>query len=1009
MTTSFILLLIVMCNAKVNTLLNDADNFLNLKGPIINVNADLLNIHLIPHTHDDIGYIKTLDQYFYDGAKEINIEGVQYILDAIFPYLDNDRSKKFIYVEIGFFKRWWDEQNDATKSLVKRLLTSKQFQFINGGYCMNDEAAVYYEDSIDQMTLGHQFLLENFNVTPDIGWHIDPFGHASAQAALFAQMGFKAFFFARIDYQDQVNRMLKKGMEMVWIPDTSQGIENAIFSHVNYFHYGSPFGFDFDIVGHDQPIRDNPDMEDYDVQDRAAQFVAWFRLMQQGYKLTGHLMHTIGGDFQFMAPGMNFKNLDKLMRFIAKSPEYNVNITFNTPSEYLDIIYSLNNTYPVNNYDFFPYADVINAYWTGYFTSRTAIKGLVRRQGKLLQAAKRLATQLVWQKSSSFVLKNWNQVDKALYQLEEAMAIAQHHDAVTGTERQAVAEDYKLRLALGENSLLKNFLNPFFQERVQKDLGLSSLQFETCQLNTSATFCSVTYQNLNKGTPVLVAIYNSGQSRSSVIRLKVPNGKVQVVQHQTGADLPTDVICSNSTDTTDCDLFFKDDFSSFGISYYYLKPSTISNQVSAQNFVPNTVYPINSNQSITTTTMSSYVLTFCQDSTHQSCSTTQFNLKYNYYESYQTPNGQQSGAYIFRPTDKTSSSSLPYATPQSASIYLGKNLLQIHLNSPNIIADLRIYGGDLSQGVELQTFVNSISVDDGQGKEVVLIVEVPSINNQNNFYTDSMGMEMQRRVLNYRPTWNLQVVQPISSNYYPIQSTIFIQDPKTDESFAVLPDRAQGGTSLYAGQIEVMLNRRMLNDDSRGVGEALNETDWDGQGLRQWVTHTLLFNKTGFSQTKTYRQVQLDNDVSNIVMLAATNQTPELLSIPQKDYKFDNFNDFGQDIKLLSRPLSLTKFLLRFHNTNEFLSNNISTKVFSNSQNAGGTVTEMSLTANQPKLDMIKKRFNWNGLDLNNPSYAKTDYLDSDHFTLRPQEIRTFIVQFSSNKQNQNEEEIIHI
>jgi hypothetical protein len=37
----------------------------------------------------------------------------------------------------------------------------------------------------------------------------------------------------------------------------------------------------------------------------------------------------------------------------------------------------------------------------------------------------------------------------------------------------------------------------------------------------------------------------------------------------------------------------------------------------------------------------------------------------------------------------------------------------------------------------------------------------------------------------------------------------------------------------------------MVNDDSRGVGEALNEVDWDGQGLRQWVTHTILFDKPG--------------------------------------------------------------------------------------------------------------------------------------------------------------------
>jgi hypothetical protein len=108
----------------------------------------------------------------------------------------------------------------------------------------------------------------------------------------------------------------------------------------------------------------------------------------------------------------------------------------------------------------------------------------------------------------------------------------------------------------------------------------------------------VTSQNLNKGTPVLVAIYNSGQARSSVIRLKVPNGNVQVVQHSGGANLPTDVICSNSTDTTDCDLFFRDTFASFSIAYYYLKPSTTSNQVTAQNFVPNTVYSVNDNQTL---------------------------------------------------------------------------------------------------------------------------------------------------------------------------------------------------------------------------------------------------------------------------------------------------------------------------------------------------------------------------------------------------------------------------
>lgn len=61
---------------------------------------------------------------------------------------------RFIYVEMAFFKRWWDEQNDEMKELVRGLVNRGQLEFINGGWSMNDEAAAHYVDIIDQMSAG---------------------------------------------------------------------------------------------------------------------------------------------------------------------------------------------------------------------------------------------------------------------------------------------------------------------------------------------------------------------------------------------------------------------------------------------------------------------------------------------------------------------------------------------------------------------------------------------------------------------------------------------------------------------------------------------------------------------------------------------------------------------------------------------------------------------------------------------------------------------------------------
>lgn len=78
--------------------------------------------------------------------------------------------------------------------------------------------------------------------------------------------------------------------------------------------------------------------------------------------------------------------------------------------------------------------------------------------------------------------------------------------------------------------------------------------------------------------------------------------------------------------------------------------------------------------------------------------------------------------------------------------------------------------------------MDSIPIFDEVGKEITINIKT-SINNHNEFYTDSNGLEMQKRKINFRPTWKLNVSEPVSGNYYPINAMISINNSETKFTF----------------------------------------------------------------------------------------------------------------------------------------------------------------------------------------------------------------------------------
>lgn len=229
-----------------------------------------LNVHLVPHTHDDVGWLKTVDQYYYGSRSGIQKAGVQYILDSVIQSLLNDPEKRFIYVESAFFFKWFDKQTKKLQEQVKELVNQGRLEFIGGAWSMNDEATTHYNSIVDQFTWGLRRLNDTFGECgrPKVGWQIDPFGHSREQASLFAQMGYDGLFFGRLDYQDKEARMISKTAEMIWHGSENLGEKSDLFTGVLFNNYGPPPGFCWDILCDDEPINDDKWSPDYNVPQR---------------------------------------------------------------------------------------------------------------------------------------------------------------------------------------------------------------------------------------------------------------------------------------------------------------------------------------------------------------------------------------------------------------------------------------------------------------------------------------------------------------------------------------------------------------------------------------------------------------------------------------------------------------------------------------------------------------------------------------------------------------------
>jgi lysosomal alpha-mannosidase len=73
-------------------------------------------VHIIPHSHTDLGWQGTIQDYFQGQNLEFYIGSVNSILTTVVQELSRDSNRTFSYAEVEFFKMWWDRQNDIQRA-----------------------------------------------------------------------------------------------------------------------------------------------------------------------------------------------------------------------------------------------------------------------------------------------------------------------------------------------------------------------------------------------------------------------------------------------------------------------------------------------------------------------------------------------------------------------------------------------------------------------------------------------------------------------------------------------------------------------------------------------------------------------------------------------------------------------------------------------------------------------------------------------------------------------------
>nr|XP_042696380.1 alpha-mannosidase 2 isoform X2 [Chrysemys picta bellii] len=425
---------------------------------------------------------------------------------------------------------------------------------------------------------------------------------------------------------------------------------------------------------------------------------------------------------------------------------------------------------------------------------------------------------------------------KLLTEARRNLGLFQHHDAITGTSKDWVVVDYGTRLF---HSLmnLKRVIIDSAHILILKDK-------DTYSYNPSAPFLKMdddqsSQDSLPRKTviklsiqPRYLLVYNpTEQERFSVVSIYVNSPKVKVLSP---SGKPVMVQISGVWDGTTTvsheayQISFMVHLPPLGLGVYQLLEVLSSEMILADYNIytsggnnvqvnPDKVFKIKEmqNSADDITLENSYMKLWFSGisgllkkiNTKEDGKNHQIKVEFAWYGT--TSNRDKSGAYLFLPDGEAK----PYVftDPPTIRVTHGRIFSEVTCFFHHLTHTVRLYKVQGLEGESLE-LSNIVDIRGEYNREIAMRIS-SDVNSQNRFYTDLNGYQIQPRVAMNK--------LPLQANIYPMTTMAYIQD----DGIRLTLHSAQslGVTSLKSGQLEVIMDRRLMQDDNRGLGQGLQD------------------------------------------------------------------------------------------------------------------------------------------------------------------------------------------